>query len=77
MDEQMTLAEYRATQTITKDGNLRPAPFFAHRERCELCNYWTLDTIQPPDGWGIKGFCGVHQGARVDSLDYCAEYKEG
>ena len=76
MTEQMTLTDYRATQTLTRKGTLSPASSWVNRERCELCKAWQLDPIQPPDGWGVKGFCGNHQGQRVGALSWCQSYEE-
>ena len=53
-----------------------------HDERCETCSHWTVDipSAQPPDGWGVYGFCSAltaanHKEYRTESHSYCEYYQ--
>ena len=64
--------------THDRKGNLHPAPSWMNKERCENCSNWQFSPTQPPDGWGIKGFCTSHrgQGREVGATSYCQDFKE-
>ena len=53
-----------------------------HDERCETCSNWTVDipSAQPPDGWGVYGFCSAltavnHKEHRCEARSYCQYYR--
>lgn len=55
---------------------------YTYDERCETCMHWTLDVAdsQPPDGWGVYGFCSAltaanHKEHRTMHSSYCQYYQ--
>lgn len=55
---------------------------YMYDERCETCTHWTLDvpSNQPPDGWGVYGFCSAltainHKEHRTMHSGFCQFYQ--
>lgn len=80
MDGQITLFNLETDfldETIDKRGISRKPPEWMKYKRCENCTRWQrLDSReQPPDGWGIYGFCMEHK-TRCATGSYCNEFDD-
>lgn len=64
--------------TYDNKGRLYPAPAWMDAERCEKCKNWELAPNQPPDGWGVMGFCTSHRGRgrEVNHTSYCDDFEK-
>lgn len=64
--------------TYDNKGKLSPAPSWMSKKRCEKCQNWSLSPNQPPEGWGVMGFCSSHRGRgkETNHTSYCDDYIE-
>lgn len=93
--EQMSIEQYESDEVYgmtwtcrsnVSKGKKRPIRDFDRTwmwdERCETCQSWSvlLPSDQPPDGWGVYGFCSAltavnHKEYRTESHSYCEHYR--
>ena len=61
MDGQISIKDYMANRTFTRNGREYEAPAWMRPDRCENCKYWERLSVedQPPEGWGVLGQCGI------------------
>lgn len=83
MDGQMNITEYMSSITYDRYGRPHKTPAWMDKPRCETCKHWDrLPTEdQPPDGWGVKGQCGVIHDPKqtgyqnTDGCSWCCRYE--
>lgn len=83
MDGQISITDYMANRTFTRNGREYEAPAWMRPDRCENCKYWERLSVedQPPDGWGVKGQCDViHDAGQIgymntDGCSWCCRYE--
>lgn len=58
-------------------GRLKPAPKWMRYERCENCIRWTMYPTeqQPPDGWGIYGWCAENK-YKCKATNFCKNFED-
>ena len=85
MTDQISITDFLADQTHDRGGNLKPAPEWMRKERCENCKYWEIfqEELQPPDGWGVIGQCNCSHEPQMmrngywktGRTGYCQDYQ--
>ena len=76
--DQLSITDYMTDLTNDREGNLRPAPKWMDKERCENCKHWRILEVidQPLEGWGVKGICsGNCLGSFTNKNSYCQEFE--
>ncbi len=58
-------------------GELKDAPRWMQYSRCENCTRWKAYRAdkQPPEGWGIQGWCAEH-GEKSNATSYCQNFED-
>ena len=82
MDGQISIKDYIASRTFTRNGREYEAPAWMRPDRCENCKYWERLAVedQPPAGWGVKGQCDVIFDTKqsgyfkTSKTSYCGRY---
>lgn len=80
MSEQITLFNIDTEcmdETISKNGKKSKPPKWMQYKRCENCTRWNRfdKSEQPPDGWGIYGYCAEHI-QKTGACSYCDKWED-
>ena len=75
MTGQITLSDVIKDQFFDRYGNRRPLPHWVKDKRCGNCQFWEIlpECDQPPNGWGIRGYCS---GYTTSQTSYCDEWRQ-
>lgn len=89
--KQMTFDELESDEVfgyVYRNKGRKRTPLNEHEktwmwdERCGTCQAWTvlIPQDQPPDGWGIRGFCNTltavnHKEWNTNQMSYCEYYR--